>query len=140
MSQADQTYFFIADFDDGTSYSQGKDDASIDTEGKNAFYDILQRMEKVIRFSLHNGQHIYTVDLRDGHFEVDGLSFQVHDQFFVPEKKLELIYFKEVRIEVDVNQKEEVQAQRHYVNRYFIGWKTKGKRGKITQHTLAISG
>lgn len=139
-------YLFEADFNDGTTYIQGTDDESIDTPGKNAFYDILQREDEVIRFHMVGQGHRYTVDLRDGHFEVDGVPFEIHDQMLAP-LNLRLVYWKEMRAEQDIKATvnkdmgidEEVMAERNYINRFFIGWKCYDRKKKPVQYTIAIS-
>lgn len=126
-----QKTHFEADLDDGTTYIQGDDDLSIDTEGKNAFYDILQRLDKVVRFHIVKGNGTrYTVDLTDGHFEVNEVPFVIHDQFYEPKGKLKLIFFKEMHrnallggtVHEDGSVEQKMEEQEPYCNRYFIGW------------------
>ncbi len=125
---------FEADFKDNTTYIQGADDVSIDTEGRNAFYDILQRMDDVVQFHLIKDDNTrYTVDLRDGHFEINGIAFTSHDQFYVP-GVLKLIYFKEMHQNFHAGDSEPYEIK---VNRYFIGWEC-NKNGKTTKATIAI--
>lgn len=139
---------FEADFSDGTTYIQGIKDESIDTEGKNAFFDILQRMDQVIRFHIikDTGDR-YTVDLRDGHFEINGCPFDAHEQYFDTRgKTLQLIYFKEMRrddtvtgtVQEDLSIKQATTPGVPYVNRYFIGWQTNKPNGDSVQQTIAV--
>lgn len=74
-------YLFTAEYIDGTLYQQGPDDVSTQRPDKSAFFDVhyqpLKPEEDLVRFSLMGEGHRYTVDLRDGHFEVDGLPFRM---------------------------------------------------------------
>lgn len=131
---------FEAEFKDGTTYVEREDDTSEDTENKNSFYDVLKRIQDVRQFNIvvedEDSVTDYTVDLTDGHFEINGVPFTVHDQFYTPED-IELVYWKEVRQEFDQYR----NIIRRYVNRYFIGWKTINNGGKKgIQHTIAIGG
>lgn len=118
---------FEADFKDGTTYTQGDDDASIDTEGKNAFYDILQRMDDVLVFRIvdDNGS-VASVDLSTGGFTINNVSFTAHDQFYQPEAPMKLIYFKEMHQKFTPDENGGMTHLGGYVNRYFIGWETTG--------------
>lgn len=128
---------FEATFKDGTTYVEREDDTSEDTKNKNSFYDVLKRIKDVKSFSIV-GDNTYSVNLIDGHFEVDGVPFIIHDQFFeVTEGNIELVYWKEMRQEFN----QELETIHRYVNRYFIGWKTINNGGKKgIQHTIAIGG
>ncbi len=86
------------------------------------------------------------VDLRNGAFLINGTAINIHNQYFEPEKyPLELVYFRETRVEQekkgtvqeDGSVLEEIIGMRHYVNRYFIGWRTE-VNGKNKQVTLAV--
>lgn len=86
-------YLFKAVLFDGTLFEQTQEDKSIYTEGKNAFYDVLQRLNEVHAFALINqetGQE-YLVDLTDGHFEAEGVPFLLHND---PIGDFKLVFFK----------------------------------------------
>jgi hypothetical protein len=76
-------YLFSALYADGTCYEQGYDDQSVQDPRRNAFFDIhyqpFKPEEELVTFALHEvgGSHTYTVDLRDGHFEVDEIPFRM---------------------------------------------------------------
>jgi hypothetical protein len=77
------------------------------------------------------------LDLVSGSFVVNGTPLSIHDQHFEPEQHvLQLVYFRETRVEIE-RTKTSSKAVRHYVNRYFIGWKTTVK-GEEKQVTLAV--
>ena len=86
-------YLFKALLKDGTTIEQTQEDKSTTTEGKNAFYDVLQNTENLRAFALYNQetQEEYLVDLVDGRFEANGASFFMHDEQI---QNIRLIYFK----------------------------------------------
>lgn len=77
-------YLFDVEFTDGTTYTQNAEDRSlIDPEKRSCFFDVMQALEngkKIKYFMLSNGKDVYAVDLRDGHFEINGKSFYMHDR------------------------------------------------------------
>lgn len=89
-------YLFVADYADGTRYEQGPADESLQDPKRNAFFDIhykpFKPEEELIRFSLVGDGHVYTVDLRDGHFEVDGVPFRVTQG---PAENCRLLFWKD---------------------------------------------
>ena len=71
-------YLFTATFSDGRVLEQTLEDLSVlDPEKRNTYYDLLHyaKESEVVRFSITGNGHTYTVDLTDGHFEVDGVAF-----------------------------------------------------------------
>lgn len=140
-------WLFAAHFKDGSELVQTQEDKSTTKESGSAFTDVLARAEELVAFSLFNGETEVLVDLITGNFVVNGVPVSIHNQYFNPEKyKLELVYFRETRVE-RVSQstiqedstvtEEQIGDVRHYVNRYFIGWKTR-VNGKDKQVTLAV--
>jgi len=133
-------YLFVAEYDDGTTYIQSPDDHSINHDptkehNPSSFSDVDH--DKLIRFHLiepKEGEQIpiCTVDLRDGHFEMYGTPFTIHEQFVEP-KDLKLIYFRDVRrertikatVQEDGTIAEEV-SDNDYIAKYYIGWQAKG--------------
>jgi len=89
-------YLFVAEFDDGTFIEQTPEDQSHTRDGKSALYDV-QSKTGLIRFSLvsvNDNPNVFTVDLRDGLFELNGVPFGVHEQYFIPTSPLRLIYWR----------------------------------------------
>ena len=72
-------YLFAAQYNDGTIFYQDENDISLIDPKKSQFYDVLQKEEKLEAFALHGDGHQYAVDLRDGHFEIDGIPFNLYD-------------------------------------------------------------
>jgi hypothetical protein len=128
-------FLFVAEFEDGSQLAQTHEDASQFDPSKSAFFDVLKYSEskKLTRFHLTDKLNWYTVDLRDGLFEVNGMAFAAHPQYFVPNPPLTLIYFRETRAE-----KLNDGTERHYVNRYFLGWWCLGPDGAKVEQTIAI--
>jgi hypothetical protein len=132
------TLLFEADFKDGTTYHQGSDDKSLDPQGSSAFYDINKRKEDLLRFRLVGNGHIYEVDLVDGHFDIDGVPFEIHEQNLIP-KDLRLVYFRDTKVQATLGMNQEIKTTNHFVNRYFIGWQCT-INDKNHQYTLAVKG
>ncbi len=69
----DLAYLFAAHFADGSQILQTPDDISVlEPETRSAFYDVQQRIDSgvdLVSFALFSSEHVYAVDLRDGHFE-----------------------------------------------------------------------
>ena len=130
------THLFIAEYKDGKQYEQGDLDQSLQDENKNAFYDIFYKpikpLEDLIRFSLSGNDHTYTVDLRDGHFEIDGVPFKQHEEDFLIDFRL--IYFRRHLVHTVIGGEKHGQQTREF--EYHLGWQTtfKGKNYKQTIH------
>lgn len=138
-------WLFIAHFEDGSEIVQEADDKSkTRTDGTgSSFTDVLEiaKRKKLMAFTLRsvagNAGHV-TVDLVSGNFVVNGVPVCAHNQNFEPHRyPLELVYFRETRAEQTQTVKGDIVSARHYVNRYFIGWKTT-VNGKDKQVTLAV--
>lgn len=117
-------YLFVAETYNGTIFKQNKHDIStLDPQKRNCYYDLMQIGNPVKKFSLIGKGHIFSVDLTDGHFEMDGKYIQTK----LPPKKaeLELIYYHVVQqsivIETDGFEKDEKVQQPK--RRYYIGWR-----------------
>jgi hypothetical protein len=130
-------YLFECHFSDGTMLQQTAEDVSqiaSSEEHKSAFYDVMQRIDDVIVFGIVDPNHTYSVDLRDGHFEIDGLAFTIHDkEDLPPDAKYRLVYFRRRTEAVTLGY---VQAQTSSVA-YHIGWQTTVD-GKNYQKTIAV--
>lgn len=103
-------YLFEATYKDGSVYKQNKEDLSIkfppikdekgEWQGKNSFTDIKEDIEnmKLAKFSLVENTKVFpkkfSVDLIDGHFEIDGNPFLIDQDLEVPYYlySLKLIY------------------------------------------------
>lgn len=145
-------WLFVAFFVDGNVIKQTEYDKCMsrnDGTG-SAFTDVLEyaKSHKLHIFELHHtdGKQKTGVDLDNGIFVINGTPICSHNQDFDPSKyQLELIYFRETRVEQEVNAtvqddmsiKEIPGAVRHYVNRYFLGWQCI-VNGRNKQVTIAV--
>lgn len=135
------TWLFVAYFEDGSRIEQTQEDkCTTRTDGTgSAFSDVLAK-DGLIRFALErvNEPESVVVDLITGEFTVNGTPVVAHNQFFEPQKyDLELVYFRETRVDQKVDSDGKQVSLEHYVNRHFIGWKTQ-VNGKEKQVTLAV--
>jgi len=137
-------YLFTAQFNDGTMLEQTQDDVSKTNPKKSAFFDVLNDTRKVERFWLTDetfSQHgtndnKYLVDLTDGHFEINGSPFFLHEQTIDESKKLSdfrLIYFRRVRQSMNVGSRE---ASAKVM--YLIGWQANYPDGKNHKQIMYV--
>jgi len=85
-------YLFSAYFRDGTVLHQTEEDKSINNPDRNAYSDVLERLDEVIAFTLSAGGHVWGVNLQDGWFNVDGVRFRMHEDLPAP-RDFRLVYF-----------------------------------------------
>jgi hypothetical protein len=90
-------YMFGVLFSDGTQYNQTYNDVSVQgEEAGSSFSDVVTRLNDVVLFQLAGCGNRFTVDLRDGHFEVNGIPVMVGDPTVTipPNTKRKLVYFR----------------------------------------------
>lgn len=131
-------YLFIATFADGATYRQTPDDESrLEPGVRSQFYDVLKKAETcpIVRFELNEipaaaflpkPGNSFAVDLIDGHFEVNGTPFKMHEEELVG---FELVFFRNHTH--SFNQRLTGTAQPKEVSHdvvYRIGWKLKGQQ------------
>lgn len=93
------TYTFGVHFKDGSEYFQTPEDVSErGPQFGSAFSDIKDRLDDVELFQLEGNGQALLVDLRDGHFELNGLPLTVGDPDITipPNVSRRLIYFRRV--------------------------------------------
>lgn len=124
-------YLFQVVYRSGEVYLQNKEDTSItEPTTRSCYFDVKQ--DEVVSFTLSNREHTYTVNLEDGHFEVDGVSFLMHTD---PElKDYRLIYYRQHTH--SFNQNDEELA--HEIV-YCLGWQTLDKNEKNVQRIMTIN-
>jgi hypothetical protein len=131
------SYLFTCHFKDGTVIQQTAEDVSKVDPTRSAFYDVVQRLEEVKTFTIIKQdarQHTFMVDLRNGHFEIDGVQFYASAKGELPdEAKFRLIYFHR-------HQHKIVQGQTMSGDdiQYFIGWQTNLLNGNNVQQTISV--
>lgn len=132
-------YLFIAETHNGTIIKQTPDDRSLlDPLHRNSFYDVLNCGNPIKRFSLVGKGHLFTVDLTDGHIEIDG-------KIAYPPKsppvgaKIELIYYRQVQqsLGYDLGPEASDKKQKGTKVRYYIGWQA-NHNGKNVKFELGV--
>lgn len=141
-------YLFTAVYEDGSTYQQTAEDKSLtEPETRSQFYDVLQIAEKkkLVAFVLKGADHAYGVDLRDGHFEINGLPFDFHEEAngkpVLPigvesTKNLTLIFWR--RHKVHIAQGRFTDKEIGHEVTYDLGWKTE-IGGKHYQRIIHIN-
>lgn len=127
-------YLFIASFLDGTVIEQTQEDkSSIDPEKRSQFFDVLEKEKEVpmVSFILVGEGHEYGVDMRDGHFEIDGVPFQFHEDTLT---NLRLIFWRRHRHHFKAGSTEQIG---HEVV-YRFGWQATNHKGENEQHVMQI--
>lgn len=116
QSDYDLDYLFVAELADGSIYKQSPDDKARFHDWGSSFTDIAD--QKIRRFSLIGKGHIYTIDLVDGHLEVDGNKLYPPKEV-LPGADLKLIYFRQVTRDFIVG--DGGGAQKPKI-KYILGW------------------
>lgn len=127
-------YLFEAQFKDGSILVQTQDDVSTTSSDRNAFYDVLQRANELEKFALGaiDNTAYYLVDLKDGHFEINGASVRLHEDN-EPLSNFRLIFFKRHRHNFNLDMVEES----HQIT-YRLGWQANLPGGRNVQRVLEI--
>lgn len=141
-------YLFHCEFNDGEIFSQNAEDRSvIDPEKRSSFFDLLQDTREVERFWLEEADdkflsitkpNTYLVDLTDGHFEVNGSSFFLHEQTIDPLKKLSkfrLIYFRRNTVSLNLATGEQSALTMIFI----IGWQANHPDGRNVKRTMMVT-
>ena len=137
MSKPELTWFFTATHRDGSVVKQTREDISLTKENGSAFSDV--DLDTVVEFSLRRGMlNGVSVNLVSGDFKVNGQVISLKDQFEVV-GKLKLIYYRDTRIERDLNATGDEIDQRHFVYGYYIGWEARDVKGKTIKRTIMVT-
>ena len=137
------TFHFIATYADGSQIFQNPEDVSQTDPERNCYFDVLKRAEageQPVSFVLGNETHVFGVDLRDGHFEVNGVQFFQHrpEQKGENYKDFRLISFRTPRIEIEMDTKTGKQTPvKGWVASYTIGWQVT-HNGKNVKKTITV--
>lgn len=133
------THRFTALYQDGTTFTQPLDDrcANPRPDGSgSAFTDV--KVDQVVAFYLESGSeadrdaHLYLVDLRDGHFEIDGRQFCLGPQEIDPHLPLTLVYFRRIKQSKTTLADGRVRASTH--RSYHLGYQQLGRAA----HTIDV--
>lgn len=132
-------FYFVATFADGTQIFQNEADVSPNDPVKNCYFDVLERSktEQPASFVITDGTHVFGVDLRDGHFEVNGVPFFQHRPEFANQqyKDFQLVYFRTPKIEIDAKTMEPIRGT---VGSYTIGWTAKDNLDIEVEKTFTV--
>ena len=120
-------YLFEVEYKDGTFFKQNAEDVSLTDPKRSAFFDIKQN--EVKRFTLAGG-NTFSVDLTDGHFEVNGVPFRVHSGDL---KDFRLIYWRQHTHTFGMK----LNEQSHEIA-FCIGWQTNDEKGQKVQRGIKI--
>ena len=123
-------YLFQVTYKDGSTYTQNEEDKSISgNDTKSCYFDVKQ--EDVKNFFLFNNEHQYSVNLEDGHFEVDGLPFFMHTDFLL--KDFRIVFYRQHTHDFTMDG----QEVNHRIA-YCFGWQTNDKDKKNVQRIMTI--
>lgn len=127
-------YLFIAEYSDGQVFKQHDQDISYKDPKRSSFYDIDHH--RLATFCLVNPetQDVYGVSLIDGHFEINGHSFFLHNRD-MELTNVRVIFFRRHLHSFNQDTHEEIS---HTVSFHF-GWQANDKEGKNVQHTVEIN-
>lgn len=126
-------YLFTASYKDGTTYVQNAEDRSVtEPEKRSCFFDIDH--SKLETFTLTGDGHEYLVDLRDGHFESDGVPFFVYDEWEPVVRKL--VFFRQHKHTIE--QTKEKDTELSHTITYLLGWEAVNAKGITYQKIIQI--
>jgi hypothetical protein len=135
-------YLFTAEYKDGSLYQQNADDKSVkEPDKRSCYFDVDQ--DNLVGFVLRGKDHTYGVDLRDGHFEVDGVPFFMKESnkgimfhleelpngkpVAIPLQNLRLIYWRRHTHDIQTNIKTEEQKETDHQVVFKLGWQCEVK-------------
>ena len=125
----------MAEYKDGSELRQTPEDVSLRDPQRSAFYDVLK--DEVLRFSLVGGGFLlkdrFTVDLSDGHFEVNGTPFFMYDST-EPLKNMKLVFHRRHTHQINSASLKELS----HVTEYCVGWKAEKENGETLERILTV--
>lgn len=124
-------YLFIAEYKDGTIYEQTPADVSISDAKRSCFFDV--RQDDLSKFYLVSVDKVFSVDLNDGHFEVNHTPFFMHDSG-EGLKDFRIIFFRQHTHKFNIG----MQETAHDIE-YLIGWQCNDKEGKNHKRIMQIN-
>lgn len=137
----DLRYLFVAQMSDGTIIRQTPEDVSTaEPLTRSAFYDVENNAADVVFFGLYNNDNTYLVDLRDGHFEINGVPFSaqpVTKPCINEGGEFKLVYYRDHQQELVMSANGEPKAGNHY-HQYRLGWTYTDPNGKLYEQTIVI--
>jgi hypothetical protein len=125
-------YKFQATYKDGSTYTKNDEDVSIQDPLRSCFYDVKQ--DELRTFFLFNDDVTYSVNLEDGHFEVNGVPFFMHADKFL--KNYRLIYYIVTQEHITLSKDKEEHVTGDVV--FQLGWQANDSTGKNIQRVMEI--
>lgn len=103
------TYSYTATFEDGTQIFRDMNDPNSDkcqtrSDGTGSRFTDVQEKDKeskLVSFVVHNDTHSFGVDLRDGHFEINGIPFFQHRPDRDGYKDFRIIHYRTTQINMN---------------------------------------
>src|ERR1035437_3521370 len=96
MNNFNLKYLYRVVYKDGTLYDQNVKDTSVNHSNKSCWSDIT--LDDIRYFTLSDGIHSYTLDLKDGGFSINGSAkFYLHDE---PLTDIKIIHFRRVTMSI----------------------------------------
>lgn len=129
MKPVNLKYLFGVRYSDKSEYFQTPSDTSLTDPTRSAFFDVMKRYEDVEVFQLTGDGHKYLVDLRDGHFEIDGVPFWMDGP---EDQPFRLIYFRRHTHTLNA-----AFAELAHTIEYCFGWQTTAD-GKNHQQIMIL--
>lgn len=121
---------------DGTVIRQTPEDRSMaEPLTRSAYYDVAQRIDDVDVFGLYNDSKTIAVDLKDGHFEINGIPFSAQPTAaptMIEGGKFKLLYFRDHQHEVQGG------VEVSHEHQYRLGWEYTDPDGKVYTQTIVI--
>lgn len=127
-------YLFQVTYKDNSTYQQNPEDISVSDSAKSCYSDVKQ--EQVKSFFLFNDDHTYSVNLEDGHFEVDGVPFLMHDENDGV-KDFKLVFWRRHTHDIEVNTEKNKEVRHIIVYRF--GWEAINRKGQNIQQIMQIN-
>lgn len=104
-------------------------------EGKpELFTEMMENKVPLISFVIHSDEQMVGVDLRDGHFEINGIPFWQHRQDMLQYKDFRVIYYRTVSHNMDANN----NYNNSEIICYAIGWQTTNAKGENVQSVVLV--
>ena len=127
MMSSKLKYLYTVVYDDGSTYTQNKDDISIKDPSKSCYSDL--RLDDIATFTLTNGFHTYSINMIDGGFSIDGsVPFYMNTE---PLKDYQLVYFRRVNMVIS----EDVRSMQ---TNYIMGYTANNYADTKVIHTIVL--
>jgi len=121
-------YLFKALYTDGTTFTQGESDVSLQDDKRSAYFDVDQ--SRLSAFAITGEGHTYAVDLTTSTFGIDGVPFSIHEG---PLFRIRLIFFRRHTHAINAQFKE-----LSHETVYRLGWQALDAEGMNVQRVMEI--